>query len=243
MNDDLYLVRFHGDIDERYAIDEVKRNLTALFKAPPEKIDRLFSGAPAVIKNNVDRATALKYQAAMKKAGAICLIIPVKPADTKPLVSDSTDKSGLPKVITVKNVRGNLAYSPILCNLLSGNESSFNLNRPNIREVPFSSIRLISVFREQPEPEGPATDSLALFLEHSKRPFLVETNHIRFNEFPDVPGQNSIRSVQNFIKFLSRQNTELRIDHKTERFLRYSEFIVVGNQLDHLTSLGEALET
>lgn len=245
MSGDLYLIQFQGDIADGFSIGDVKHNLAALFKAPPEKIEKLFSGTPAVIRKNVDRATALKYQAAMKKAGAISRVIPVKSADTepKPLAPDKTKQPGVPAVITVKNVPGELAFSPILCNTLSGNASSLDLNRPDMRDVPFSSIRLVSVFREQPDPDGPATDSLALFLEDSKRPFLVGTDHIRFKDFPGVAGQNTVRSVQNFIGFLFRNNRDLGIDHKTELFLRESEYIVIENQSGHLTSIGKALET
>ncbi len=245
MSGDLYLIQFKGDIAEGFSIGDVKHNLAALFKVPPEKIEKLFSGTPAVIRKNVDRATALRYQAAMKKAGAISRVIPVKSPDIqpKPQAQAETNQSGFPAVITVKNVRGKLDYSPIPCNAISGNASALDLNRPDMRNVPFSSIRLVSIFREQPDPDGPATDWLALFLEHSKRPFLVGTDRIRFNVFPGVAGQNTVCSVQNFIGFLFRNNRDLRIDHKTELFLRESEYIVIENQPGHLTSVGEALES
>ena len=242
MNGDLYQVQFRGEIDGGRSIDEVKQNLAALFKAPPEKIDRLFSGSLAVIKKDIDRATALKYQTAMKKAGAVSTVIQMKTADAKPSVSTVTKKPGSPKVISIENVRGKLAYSPILCNSLSGNASTFCLNRADTQEQTFSSIQLVSVFREQPDPDGPATDSMALFIDSSKRPYLVETGHIRFGGFPEVVGQNSIRSVQNFIRFIIDKNPDICIDYKTELFLADSQYIIIANQLDHLTGLGEALE-
>jgi len=49
---------------------EVKENLRRLFKLDPDAVEKLFSGNPMVIKTNVDRATATKYQQAITQAGA-----------------------------------------------------------------------------------------------------------------------------------------------------------------------------
>ncbi|MCK9530193.1 MAG: hypothetical protein M0R77_06480 [Gammaproteobacteria bacterium] len=50
---------------------QVRRNLAALFKTEPAKIEPLFSGKRFVIKKGLDEATALKYQKALREAGAI----------------------------------------------------------------------------------------------------------------------------------------------------------------------------
>lgn len=69
-----YQVIFEGKLTGECPLDEVKRNLAALFKMKTEQVDALFSGKPVVIKRDIDQATALKYQAAFKKAGAECAI-------------------------------------------------------------------------------------------------------------------------------------------------------------------------
>ena len=72
----LYDVYFKGEILEGFAEAEVKAKLAQLFKADDAKIAQLFSGKACVIKKDIDKATALKYQQAMKNAGAKPLIIP-----------------------------------------------------------------------------------------------------------------------------------------------------------------------
>jgi hypothetical protein len=69
-----YQVLFEGKLTGECPLDEVKRNLAALFKMKAEQVDALFTGKPVVIKRDIDQATALKYQAAFKKAGAVCAV-------------------------------------------------------------------------------------------------------------------------------------------------------------------------
>jgi hypothetical protein len=69
-----YQVLFEGKLTGEHPLDEVKRNLAALFKMKAEQVDALFTGKPVVIKRDIDQATALKYQAAFKKAGAVCAV-------------------------------------------------------------------------------------------------------------------------------------------------------------------------
>jgi hypothetical protein len=69
-----YQVLFEGKLTGERPLDEVKRNLAALFKMKAEQVDALFTGKPVVIKRDIDQATALKYQTAFKKAGAICTV-------------------------------------------------------------------------------------------------------------------------------------------------------------------------
>lgn len=77
-----YQVIFEGKLTGERPLDEVKRNLAALFKMKAEQVDALFSGKPVVIKRDIDQATALKYQAAFKKAGAVCTVTADMPENT-----------------------------------------------------------------------------------------------------------------------------------------------------------------
>ena len=56
----------------RQVEEEVKENLAALFKADAKEIDQLFAAPQAVLKRNVDYDQAMKYQAALQRAGAVC---------------------------------------------------------------------------------------------------------------------------------------------------------------------------
>ena len=48
-----------------------------MFNADDAKLEQLFSGRRVVIKKNIDRATAAKYQSALNRAGAECEICSV----------------------------------------------------------------------------------------------------------------------------------------------------------------------
>ena len=74
MIDGKFDVVFRGQIIKSMELVEVKANLAQLFKSSPEAIEKLFSGEEAVIKKSLDYATAMKYQSAIKKTGALALI-------------------------------------------------------------------------------------------------------------------------------------------------------------------------
>ena len=94
-----YQILFEGKLTGERPLDEVKRNLAVLFKMKAEQVDALFTGKPVVIKRDIDQATALKYQAAFKKAGAVCTVDSETPppAATKPKPATSTGGTTNPK--------------------------------------------------------------------------------------------------------------------------------------------------
>lgn len=75
MSGKTYKVIFSGAIAPGAEPEKVKRNVAALFKVPPERIVPLFSGKPVVLKKNLDKATALKYIVALKRAGALARVV------------------------------------------------------------------------------------------------------------------------------------------------------------------------
>lgn len=72
---DLYEVAFSGQIAEGADLQEVRANVGKIFKADDAKLAQLFSGKRIVIKKNIDRQTAMKYQQALHKAGAVCELV------------------------------------------------------------------------------------------------------------------------------------------------------------------------
>ncbi len=70
---------FEGQIVDGLALATVKANMARLFKASDEKIVKMFGSSRVVLKNKLDKATALKYQAVLKKNGAICKIAAMRP--------------------------------------------------------------------------------------------------------------------------------------------------------------------
>ncbi len=72
MSDELYEVAFSGKISDGADLGEVKTRLGGMFKADESKLTQLFSGKRIVIKKNIDKQTAIKFHAALKRAGAEC---------------------------------------------------------------------------------------------------------------------------------------------------------------------------
>lgn len=82
MSDNNFEVAFSGQIVAGADLALVKVKVAALFKTDVAKIEHMFSGARVVIKKGLDNATAVKYQAAMKSAGAICDVRDASMAET-----------------------------------------------------------------------------------------------------------------------------------------------------------------
>ncbi len=71
---DLYDIFFAGKIVDGFDEATVRENVAKLFKANAQTVEKLFSGKPQAIKRGVDKQAAVKYKAAMQKAGAVPLI-------------------------------------------------------------------------------------------------------------------------------------------------------------------------
>ena len=69
-----YQLVFNGTLSDGQNPVDVKRNLASLFKIDAAKVDQLFDQLPVVVKKNVDYDSALKYQQALRKAGAVCQV-------------------------------------------------------------------------------------------------------------------------------------------------------------------------
>jgi hypothetical protein len=73
---------FAGRIVPGKTDEEVKHNLARLFKTQLSQIERLFSGSEVTIKKNLDYVQAMKYQSALKQAGALVLIKKIDDGDS-----------------------------------------------------------------------------------------------------------------------------------------------------------------
>jgi len=70
-----YKIIFKGKIAEGYRIEDVKQNLASLYKVNVGEIDRLFTGRPIVIKQDLDYQTSVYDREIFEKTGAICSVI------------------------------------------------------------------------------------------------------------------------------------------------------------------------
>jgi len=70
-----YNVVFYGKIFPEQTLVDVKRKIATLYKIDLSKVEqRFFSKKPFVVKANVDRQTAIKYQKLIESTGAQCEI-------------------------------------------------------------------------------------------------------------------------------------------------------------------------
>ncbi|MFT5007624.1 MAG: hypothetical protein ACI9RY_000970 [Reinekea sp.] len=74
MAEQQYDLFFRGDLVDGFFRDFVLADLQALFKANDAYMEGLFSGQEQLIKQQVDKATAIKYQRAFKQAGAKLIV-------------------------------------------------------------------------------------------------------------------------------------------------------------------------
>ena len=75
-----YRVIFNGRLVQGYSVDQVAKNLACIFKQDLKdarqaaRIDRILSGQPFVIKNQLTGDEADRYCDAMRKLGAECQV-------------------------------------------------------------------------------------------------------------------------------------------------------------------------
>lgn len=89
MSEEKFDIVFRGDIVLGSNLVQVKANLAKLFKLPAPKVEALFTGKSVVLKKQLDKETAKKYQVVLTKAGAQVSVvtnqtnIPAKPKTRK----------------------------------------------------------------------------------------------------------------------------------------------------------------
>ncbi len=74
MENPTYRVILAGSLREGFATETVVRNLAVLFKRDEERVRKLLSGKPVVVRAQLDSQTARKYRKLIERAGAVCLI-------------------------------------------------------------------------------------------------------------------------------------------------------------------------
>lgn len=72
MTESLYELAFSGRLVDGVSLDTAKSNVAKLFKASAAQVDKMFAGGRVVIRNKLDKATADKYVAVMRKNGLVC---------------------------------------------------------------------------------------------------------------------------------------------------------------------------
>lgn len=78
---DSYKLVFRGEVLEGQHPAVVRKRLAEAAGFGDAQLDKLFSGRPVVVKREADTATAARYQALFRKAGARLRVLPVETED------------------------------------------------------------------------------------------------------------------------------------------------------------------
>jgi hypothetical protein len=85
-----YSVIFSGAIHEDFSRRQVRQNLATLFRTDDaDRLERLLSGAPVVLKKGLTEAEAARYQQTLLRAGAICELCPAAEPPPAPAVTSA----------------------------------------------------------------------------------------------------------------------------------------------------------
>lgn len=181
MDQPLYDIYFTGQLIEGTDQETAQANLAKLFKADPANVARYFTGKAVPLKRGVDKTAALKYKAALHKAGmmvafkahqadsaepaskpappAATQAAAASPAPTAPKPTPQTSGDSIPQTAQpVAESPGSFSLAAAGSDLLTESER----DHTDPREVDTSNIKMVSAFM-QPEPENkeepPAPDT------------------------------------------------------------------------------------
>lgn len=91
MSEARFNIVFAGQLVPGADPQKVRENLAQAFRMDMAKVEALFSGKRVVVKKDADQATAMKFRAIMKQAGAHCDMEPVgAPAASAPAPAVAT---------------------------------------------------------------------------------------------------------------------------------------------------------
>ncbi len=85
-----YQLIFEGQIQSDHDPETVRRKLASLFDVPVSEVEALFSGAPVVLKDGLDLATARRDKVAFEETGAVCRLT-VQPGSGATTAEDADD--------------------------------------------------------------------------------------------------------------------------------------------------------
>lgn len=171
MDQPLYDVFFTGQLVEGTDLATAKSNFAKLFKSSPEHLEKLFSGKPQAIKRGVDKAEALKFKAALHKAG---LLIAFKahqiakpdatPATTTSAAPEQPESStAAPTTNSPQASNDDWSVAPTGSDVLAAHE-----RKPvQAQNIDTSAIKMVSAFAEaevetKPAPPAPDTSHISV---------------------------------------------------------------------------------
>jgi pyruvate/2-oxoglutarate dehydrogenase complex dihydrolipoamide acyltransferase (E2) component len=166
----LYDIYFTGQLIADIDATQAQKNLAVLFKTTPEKVAHIFSGKPHALKRGIDKAGALKYKAALHKAGMMVAFkahqasnekTPAA-AETKPETS-STQAEAAPVQTAATQASNTLNLAPTGSDILSASEKKAFIEA----DIDTSAIKMVSAFmtiesEEKQQPPAPNTSHITV---------------------------------------------------------------------------------
>ncbi len=175
MAEESYEVVFHGKISSGRDQATVISNMAKLFRSSEDKIARLFSGGEFILKSNLDKLTAQRYQQTLGKAGALCEVRARAPAGSAARAA-APPPAAAPRPAAPETGK---EKAPAAASTPAGEGGAFQLDPPGVRilaprekpvrEVDTSALSLAPVGADvlegqvRPEPPPPpSTEGLSL---------------------------------------------------------------------------------
>ncbi len=91
MTESLYELTFYSRLVDGVSLETAKANVATLFKASPAQVEKMFMGGRVVIRNKLDKTTAGKYVAVMRKNGLVCETEPMRAAEPSEIAAGNVD--------------------------------------------------------------------------------------------------------------------------------------------------------
>ena len=166
MGDGRFDVLFDGGLVAGFARAAVADNLAKLFKATPETVQKLMGGGTHALKRGTDRETALKYEAAMNRAGAKAILREAPGETTAPAAAPAAEPARSAPPAAAAPSAAQPAPSSVATASPSAPSTTLSLapqggdilaehERRNVEPVVVDTkhIKLVSTFMAPPEPE------------------------------------------------------------------------------------------
>jgi hypothetical protein len=157
MEQPLYDIYFTGKLVEGVDTGTGKANLAALFKRSEQQIATFFDGKPHLLKRAIDKPGAIKYKAALHKAGLLVAVKAHQTAATQTSSAAPTDQQATTAASAASEPEPDWSLAPPGSDVLQANE------RKTVapRDIDTSAIKMVPAFMStdpEPQPSVPAPD-------------------------------------------------------------------------------------
>jgi hypothetical protein len=260
MTENKYRVVLTGELAEGKSENDVKARMASLFKTSTDRVGMLLKKSGAIIKKDIDLATAKKYAGAIMSTGAVCKIDPPEkeeipvvaevapseeiapPADV--VASEEDNGRAEPRVVVIMlSKKPEERFEPVVVEKVSGTADVINFNTADVSDVSYDKIIALAAFNETGGAEE--VTKLYLFISSIERPFVCDIDSIVFSDFPIKVFPKNIASFRGFLHFLCKKNLSIIIEESTLDFLSGSQPLTIDSlkSMKLATGMGLLIES